>query len=72
MSKVRITQSYKDLNSLNLGKDFIREHKLSIGRRYPIVVTGMEDFELSGTIQSTHWIDRRVGGVLSAVSRSEA
>ncbi len=53
MSKVRITQSYKDLSSLNLGKDFIREHKLSTGQRYPIAIVGMEDTELVGTIQKT-------------------
>jgi hypothetical protein len=53
MSKVKITQSYKGFNSLNLGKDFIREHQLVIGRRYPITVVGMEDTQLAGTIQKT-------------------
>src|SRR5437870_1362638 len=53
MSKVRITQSYKELSSLNLGREFIREHKLTTGQRYPIVVAGMDDAELAGTIQKT-------------------
>ncbi len=53
MSKVKITQSSINTNSLNLGKDFIREHKLVTGQRYPIVVVGMEDTELAGTIQKT-------------------
>jgi len=51
MTKVRITLSYMDLNSLNLGKEFIRQHRLSVGREYPITVVGMEGIELVGTIK---------------------
>src|ERR1700692_2722032 len=53
MRKARITPSYKDLNLFNLGKDFIREHKLVAGQQYPIIVAGMEDAELTGTLQKT-------------------
>ncbi len=38
---------------MNLGRDFIREHNLVIGQRYPVVVAGMDDTDLAGTIQNT-------------------
>jgi hypothetical protein len=56
MSKARITQGSRSINSLNLGKDFIREHRLIPGQRYPIVVAGMEDIELAGTLQKSGMI----------------
>lgn len=61
MSKVKITQGYKDLNSLNLDKEFIRDHKLVTGREYRIVVAGMSDMKLAGTIRETGLIPGLAG-----------
>lgn len=53
MARVRITKSSRALNSLSLGKEFIRQHQLVSGQQYSLVVAGMEDAGLVGTLQKT-------------------
>lgn len=50
MSTAIVRTTYKNLNSINLGKEFIAEHKLAAQQKYPIVVVGLDD-HLSGTLQ---------------------
>lgn len=53
MAKIKLSRSYKEISSLNLGADFVREANLAAGKTYPITVEGMDDVELSGTLQRT-------------------
>jgi hypothetical protein len=51
MKKVKIRSSYKQLNSLNLGSEFVEEHKLTPHKQYPLTVVGVDE-SLSGTLQA--------------------
>jgi hypothetical protein len=51
MKKVKIRSSYRFLNSINLGREFVDENKLTPHKKYPLAVAGVDE-SLSGTLQA--------------------
>jgi len=51
-----VRQSYIDLRGINLGTGFIKEAEMTPGHKYPMVIEGVDDIELEGTLDKSGFI----------------
>ena len=58
MSKYTATvrSSYIELRGLNLGMEFVKEHSLRAGQKYSVVIQGIDDADIEGTLDKSGFI----------------
>jgi hypothetical protein len=65
MATLTIRDSYKKINSINLGAAFVKDNSLRPQQQYDIVIEGIQDKTFRGTVQMTGLI----GGVAALYQR---